>query len=98
MQLLKVHVFRGDLIYLLAVHTCLTVVHDLLVEAVEVFGVAREGHPVARHGVPAAHGEEATLVVLPHQVLQHRPVVDEGMQVTGKFPAINIVSINIRVM
>ena len=49
----------------------------------EVFGVAREGHPVARHSVPAAHSEEATLVILTHQVLQHGPVVDEGMQVTG---------------
>ena len=45
--------------------------------------MAREGHPVARHSVPAAHSEEATLVILAHQVLQHGPVVDEGMQVTG---------------
>ena len=37
--------------------TCLTVVHDLVVEAGEVFGVAREGHPVARHGVPTAHSQ-----------------------------------------
>ena len=61
--------------------TCLAVVNDLLVEAVEVFGVAREGEAVARHGVPAADSEEATLVILPHQVLQHSPVVQEGVQV-----------------
>ena len=86
---------------LAAGRTCLTVVHDLVVEAVEVFGVAREGHPVARHGVPATHSQEATLVILPHQILQHRPVVDEGMQVTGrKVPSHQyriIVSINIKV-
>ena len=64
--------------------TCLTVVHDLVVEAVEVFRVAREGHPIACHGVPAAHSEEATLVILTDQILQHRPVVDEGMQVPGQ--------------
>ena len=62
--------------------TCLTVVQDLVVEAVEVFRVAREGHPIACHGVPAAHSEEATLVILTDQILQHRPVVNEGMQVT----------------
>ena len=63
--------------------TIFAIVHDLLVEAVEVLGVPGEGDPVARHGVPGAHGEEPALVVLAHQVVQHRPVIDEGVQVPG---------------
>ena len=63
---------------------CLAVVNDLLVEAVEVFGVAGEGEAVAGHGVPAADSEQPALVVLTHQVLQHRPVVQEGVQVADE--------------
>ena len=49
----------------------------------EVLGVSREGETVSSHGVPAADCQQATLVVLPHQVLQHGPVVEEGVQVTA---------------
>ena len=36
---------------------------------------------VPSHGEPAAHGQQPALVVLPHQVVQHRAVVDEGVQI-----------------
>ena len=46
-----------------------------------MLGVPGEGDPVARHGVPGAHGEEPALVVLAHQVVQHGAVIDEGLEV-----------------
>ena len=60
--------------------TVFAVVHDLPVEAVKVLGVPGEGGGVARHGVPRPHRQQPALLVLRHQVLQHRPVVDERVQ------------------
>ena len=61
--------------------TIFAVVHDFLVEVVEMFGVPGEGDPVSRHGVPAAHSEEPALIVLAHEVVQHGAVIDEGLEV-----------------
>ena len=68
--------------------TVFAVVHDLPVEAVEVPGVAREGGGVARHGVPRAHRQQLALLVLRHQVLQHRPVIDERVQLAARLGAL----------
>ena len=63
--------------------TIFAVVHDLLIEALKVFGVPGEGDPVARHGIPAAHSEEPALVILAHEVVQHGAVIDEGLEVSA---------------
>lgn len=63
--------------------TVLSVLHDLLVEHLQVLGLPGEGDAVAGQRVPGAHGQQAALVVLPHQVLQHRGVVEEGVQLPG---------------
>ena len=63
--------------------TIFAVVHDLLIEALKVFGVPGEGDPVARHCVPAAHSEEPALVILAHEVVQHGAVIDEGLEVSA---------------
>ena len=47
----------------------------------KVLWVPGEGDSIACHGVPAAHGEEPTLVILAHQVVQHGAVIDECLEV-----------------
>ena len=60
--------------------TVLAVIHDLLVEVVEVLRVPWERSRVASHGVPGSDGEDVALVILTHEVLQYGGVVDEGVQ------------------
>lgn len=40
-----------------------------------------EGERITCHGIPAAHGHQATVFILCHQVVQHGAVVDKGVQV-----------------
>ena len=58
-----------------------SITHQFLVELRQPLGLFGKGHPVSRHGVPAAHGEEPALVILAHQVVQHGAVIDEGLEV-----------------
>lgn len=33
------------------------------------------------HGIPAAHGHQATVLILGNQIVQHGAVIDEGVQI-----------------
>jgi hypothetical protein len=62
--------------------TVFSVFHELLVHKVPELGVPGEADSVPRHGEPRADSEQDTLRVLAYEVLQHRRVVDKGVQLS----------------
>ena len=60
--------------------TVFAVFHELLVHKIPEPGVSGEADSVPRHGEPRADSEQHTLRVLTYEVLQHRRVIDKGVQ------------------
>lgn len=64
--------------------TVFSEVEQSLVEHLDILGVASEGEAVSSFGVPGADSEQTTVLILRHQVLQNRAIIDERVQLSKK--------------
>lgn len=63
-------------------YTVVPVVEETFVEHLQVLGIPGEGEAVSGHGVPRSNGQQSAILVLRHQIVEDRSIVDERVHLS----------------